>query len=91
MTTTIARAGRGLALATALALAGCGPPAYQKAGVSPSVQARDETVCRQQANEPRESRDIVGGAGGITNYPFSNFDFGAYDSCMKERGYTRAE
>ena len=79
-----------LGLVGTLALAGCGPPPYQKTGASAAEQGRDEADCRRQAKEPRESRDIVGGVGGVTNYPFSDFDLAAYDSCMKERGYSRA-
>lgn len=78
-------------LLSALALAaGCGPPAFYKAGVAPDEQTRDSTACRQQAREPRESRNIVITPQGVVSYPYSDLDVQVYEDCMRKRGYSPA-
>ena len=81
---------RGLGLAVVLAAAAaCGPPTYEKAGASALDRGRDEAECRERAKEPPDSRGVAIGAGGVMTYPDSDLDVGAYDECMRQRGYSR--
>jgi hypothetical protein len=88
------------ALALIVALLGSGACAagvrWEKAGGNEGDQRRDETECTARANRDRSvpaqrviSRSSVGTVESIELVTVRDFDWGAFEECMRARGYDR--
>ena len=81
-----------------LGSAACGAGArWERPGATEAERQRDETECAARANRDRSVpvRRSVSGSGtrvsqeGIELVTVRDFDLGAFDECMRARGYER--
>jgi hypothetical protein len=89
---------RALALTVlALGTVACAPAArWERSGGTDAERRRDETECASQANRDHSvpERSITARSGGGTTETMQlvtvrDFDTGAFDECMRVRGYAR--